>query len=717
MEGTYNSWLVALSIAVAVLVSYTALKLAARVAAADRAVSQMWLFGGAFSMGIGIWSMHFIGMLAFSLPIPLRYDITTTIASLAIAIVTSGFAIKISSGPQLSLERLGFGGLVMGAGISAMHYTGMAAIQIVPMIRYEPLLVVASIAIAVTASFAALWLAFHLRHGQSAVLVLARVAAAIIMGLAIAGMHYTAMGASAFEPNSYCRGGALLNSEWLALTIGLVAIALLTVTLITEIYDAKLTSRTQLHSHRLEQVNVELNHQATHDALTGLPNRLLFIDRLEQALAQAHRHGSRFAVMVLDLDRFKLINDSLGHGAGDQLLVEVARRLTTAVRKIDTVARVGGDEFLLIVSDLKEADDAAAVAKKIIEAVSQSCHVATVELQTSPSIGISVFPKDGTDAEALLAHADEAMYCAKQRGGNTFQFFAAGMNAFTPGRLQLENDLRRALSLRQFELYYQPKVDVANGRVASVEALIRWHHPVKGMISPDAFIPVAEETGLIIPIGDWVLHEACRQARAWQMSGLRALRVAVNLSATQFRQPNLLATISAALEKNNLLPRFLEVELTESAVMTNAEGSVAILEQLSRMGVVVAIDDFGTGYSSMSYLRRFPIDRLKIDRSFVRDLGADADNTSIVQAIISLAHSLRLKVVAEGVETPEQLEHLRLLGCDQYQGYHHSVPGTAASIEAMIRASDASRPKLMGDDLARTYTKLEPLRPNQAALK
>jgi diguanylate cyclase (GGDEF)-like protein len=415
--------------------------------------------------------------------------------------------------------------------------------------------------------------------------------------------------------------------------------------------------------------------------------------------------------MILDLDRFKLINDSLGHAAGDQLLIEVARRLTTAVRKIDTVARVGGDEFLLIVSDLKERDDAAAVAKKIIETVGQSCRIGEIDLQTSPSIGISVYPADGTDAEALLAHGDEAMYCAKQRSGNTFQFFAPGMNAFTPARLELENDLRRALSLEQFELYYQPKADVVSGRVASVEALIRWHHPVKGMVSPDAFIPIAEETGLIVPIGDWVLQEACRQARAWQMSGLPPLRVAINLSATQFRQPNLLGAIRSALEKHNLQPKFLEIELTESAVMTNAEGSVAILEQLSRMGVVVAIDDFGTGYSSMSYLRKFPIDRLKIDSSFVRDLGVDADNISIVQAIISLAHSLRLKVVAEGVETPAQLAQLKALGCDQYQGYQFKPPAPAAAIEAMMRAAHSAEKDLQSDDLARTYTKLDPLRP------
>jgi diguanylate cyclase (GGDEF)-like protein len=717
MQGSYNSWLVGLSIAVAVLVSYTSLKLASRVAAANHALGRLWQLGGSFSMGMGIWAMHFIGMLAFSLPVPLRYNISTTLGSLAIAIVTSALAIGISSGEKLSSRRLIVGGIVMGAGICAMHYTGMAAIQIIPMIHYEPLLVVTSIVIAVVASIAALWLAFHLRHGETRVIILARLAAALIMGLAISGMHYTGMAASIFGANSYCVGGTLLNNDWLGLTIGLISVAFLAVTLITEIYDSHLTSHSRLHAQRLEQANKALNHQATHDALTGLPNRLLFIDRLKQALAQADRHHGRFAVIVLDLDRFKLINDSLGHGAGDQLLIEIARRLTTSVRKIDTVARVGGDEFLLIVSDLQKTDDASVVAKKIIESVSQSFRIAGTEFETSASIGISVFPEDGTDEEVLLAHADEAMYCAKQCGGRAFQFFAPGMNAFTPARLELESDLRRAIAAKQFELYYQPKVDVATGRVASVEALIRWNHPVKGMIGPDEFIPVAEETGLIIPIGDWVFQEACRQARAWQLSGMPSLRVAVNLSATQFRQPNLLERIRFALESNNLAPQLLEIELTETAVMTNAEGSVTILEALSRMGVVVAIDDFGTGYSSMSYLRRFPIDRLKIDLSFVQALGTNADNKSIVQAIISLAHSLRLKVVAEGVETAEQLSHLKDLGCDQYQGYLFSPPGTPASIEAMIRAGAKPQTSLANEDLARTFTKLEALRPTRSALK
>src|ERR1700726_139324 len=396
MQATYNSWLVALSGVVAVLVSYTALSLAARVAAVQGRLGRVWLLGGASAMGIGIWSMHFIGMLAFSLAIPLRYDIPTTLASLVIAILTSGLAIKIASGTHLRLQHLGMGALVMGAGICGMHYLGMAAIQIVPMITYEPLLVAASIAIAVIASFAALWLSFHLR-GHSRVIRLARLAAAVIMGLAISGMHYTAMAASAFGPGSYCRGGTILNNEWLALIVGLVAIALLAIVLITEIYDARFRLRSRLHAHSLQAVNAKLQHQATHDELTGLPNRLLFIEHVNRALGAADQAGKVFAVLVVNLDRFKRINDSLGHLAGDHLLIEIASRLKITVRNIDVVARASGDEFLLIISELQQPDEARAVAKKILETVNQPWHSASVELQASPSIGISVFPGDGTD--------------------------------------------------------------------------------------------------------------------------------------------------------------------------------------------------------------------------------------------------------------------------------------------------------------------------------
>jgi diguanylate cyclase (GGDEF)-like protein len=687
MQSSYNFWLVALSVGVAVLVSYTALRLADMVAASDRPTTRMWLAAGAVAMGVGIWSMHFIGMLAFSLPVPLAYDIPTTLASLAISVVTSGFALAITSGEQLTMSRLTAAALLMGAGICGMHYTGMAAIPMVPGISYDPVYVALSILIAFSASFAALWLFFKLRGGNSTRELLARVAAAVIMGLSISGMHYTGMAAARFSAGAYCEGGVTFDNRWLAVTIGLCAFGLLIVTLITAIFDAHLQSRSRSHARRLEAVNAELQHQATHDALTGLPNRVLFMDRLGREIAHGERDSHRFAVLLLDLDRFKLINDTLGHGAGDLLLSGVARRLSGATREVDTVARTGGDEFLLLIADTRDQSDLGALAGKIGKALCEPFVVNGAEVHTSASIGISVYPDDGKDVDSLVAHADEAMYFAKQRGRNSYQFFNKAMSVFSQERLDLENDLRRALSLNQMEVHYQPKSDVATGRISSVEALLRWRHPTRGLVSPVEFIPLAEESGLILSIGEWVLRESCRQAREWQKKGVPFLRVAVNVSPVQFKQSNFLQAVHSALVDFDLMPQYLEIELTETTVMGNAEDSVQILEQLSRLGVVVSMDDFGTGYSSMSYLRKFPIDKLKIDRSFISELTTNAADASIVQAIISLAHSLRLKVVAEGVETAAQLQRLRELGCDQYQGFYRSAALPASEVEASIRAN------------------------------
>jgi diguanylate cyclase (GGDEF)-like protein len=702
MQSVYNSWLVGLSVCVAMAVSYTALRLAARIATSERPAERLWLAAGALAMGVGIWSMHFIGMLAFSLPIPLAYDIPTTIVSLGIAVLTSGFALGLTSGRQLTLPRLAGGAMAMGTGICAMHYTGMAAIDVVPGIAYDPALVACSMIIAVTASFVALWLFFKLRDGRSHLQRLARIAAAVIMGLAISGMHYTAMAAARFSAGSFCRGGVTFDNLWLGVVIGIFAIGLLVVTLVTAMYDAHLQSRTHSHAQRLEAVNAKLQYQATHDALTDLPNRVLFMDRLDREIAHAERDGHLFAVLLLDLDRFKQINDSLGHGAGDQLLGEVARRLSGAVREVDTVARIGGDEFLLLIADARDQSDLAAVATKIGKVLGEPFRVGSAELHTSASIGISVYPADGTAGDDLVLRADEAMYFAKQSGRNSYQFFNRTMSVFSQDRLDLENDLRRALPMNQFEVHYQPKSDVASGRVNSVEALLRWRHPTRGLVSPAEFIPLAEENGLILSIGGWVLREACRQARGWQRMGLPFLRVAVNVSPVQFRQSNFLQAVRTALLDFDLEPQYLEIELTETTVMDNAESSVQILEELSRMGVVVSIDDFGTGYSSMSYLRRFPIDKLKIDRSFISDLTTNSADSSIVQAIISLAHSLRLKVVAEGVETAEQLERLREMGCDQYQGFFRSAAVPAAEIEESIRSSIEAADQF--DDTAFTVT-------------
>jgi diguanylate cyclase (GGDEF)-like protein len=461
-----------------------------------------------------------------------------------------------------------------------------------------------------------------------------------------------------------------------------------------------------LRTTGLEAANRQLRHLATHDALTGLPNRVLLDDRLMQAIAHADRDGRSFALLVCDLDRFKLVNDSLGHHAGDELLQEVARRLTGLVRSVDTVARFGGDEFVLLVNSIQDPEDAKRLAGRAIESLQAPVRIAGIDVHTSPSIGIAFYPADGNSIEALTAHADAAMYCAKQRGRCNVQCYEGGMNAGSEEKVQLESDLHSAIALKQFELYYQPKVNTTTGTVRSAEALIRWVHPKRGLVSPNDFIPLAEECGLIGAIGEWVVREACRQARAWQDEGLAPLRISVNLSASQFRGTGLTDSIRRALDDAGLQPQYLEVELTESAVMSDPEESIAILEQLSAMGVLVSVDDFGTGYSSMSYLRRFPIDKLKIDRVFINEIASRPEDASIVRAIVSLAHSLRLKVVAEGVETAAQLDFLKAVGCDEYQGYHFSRPLPAIEFERIIRASSAQSDQLSEEDAVRTHSKL-----------
>jgi diguanylate cyclase len=505
-----------------------------------------------------------------------------------------------------------------------------------------------------------------------------------------------------------------LDNRWLSTIIGMFAFGLLIATLlITSVYEAHLKSSSRGHARRLEAANAQLQHQATHDALTGLPNRVLFVDRLGREIAHGARDGRRFAVLMLDLDRFKLINDTMGHAAGDQLLTQAARRLTEALRDIDTVARTGGDEFLMLIAETHDRYDPSAIAVKIGKALSAPFAINDTEIHTSASIGISMYPADGTDADALVAHADEAMYFAKQRGRNSFQFFNHDMSVFSQDRLELENDLRRALALNQMEVHYQPKSEVQTGRVSSVEALLRWRHPTRGLVSPTVFVPLAEECGLILSIGEWVLRESCKQARAWQLAGMPFIRVAVNVSPIQFRQSNFLQAVHSALLEFDLEPQYLEIELTESTVMGNAEGSIEILEKLSRMGVVVSIDDFGTGYSSMSYLRKFPIDKLKIDRSFISELTTNPADASIVRAIISLAHSLRLKVVAEGVETPEQLQSLRELGCDQYQGFLMSAAVNAQEIERSVR-SGINADAVCDDPFMKTQSRLTSYKPNRS---
>ena len=443
---------------------------------------------------------------------------------------------------------------------------------------------------------------------------------------------------------------------------------------------------------RQKRSEARLMYLAHHDLVTDLPNRELFHDRLQQAMREADRYERLVAVAFLDLDRFKTINDSLGHEVGDRLLQAVAERLSACVRAADTVARLSGDEFTVVLPDLGHVDDAARVVGKIVDNFRHPFHVSGMELYVSASIGITMYPFDDTDIKGLLRNADVAMYRAKAKGRNTYEFYAAEMTAQVQEQLSLEGALRRALERSEFMLEYQPVVDLQSGRIVGAEALLRWHHPERGIISPAQFIPLAEETGLIVPIGAWVLAHACAQGAAWRAAGYTALRLSVNISPRQFMQPGLIETITAALGDSGFDRAGLELEITESLLMQNVENTLDSLAALHQMGIHLSIDDFGTGYSSLSYLKRFAIDRLKIDRSFVKDIPSDADDAAITTAIIAMAHKLGLQVVAEGVETAEQLAFLRANGCDIMQGYFFSRPVSGEAFTYLLAEGKSLAP-------------------------
>jgi diguanylate cyclase (GGDEF)-like protein/PAS domain S-box-containing protein len=424
----------------------------------------------------------------------------------------------------------------------------------------------------------------------------------------------------------------------------------------------------------------QVEYQAYHDALTGLANRRLFQEHLSLALALAQRRQMFVGVLFLDLDHFKVVNDSLGHSVGDELLGHVARRLKACVREGDTVARVGGDEFTIVIPELSSRDEAATVATKVLRAIAEPIDVNGNRLYVTTSIGITVFPDDGEDAETLLKNADTAMYQAKALGRNTYQMASRELSRSTQERMSLENGLHVALESGQLELLYQPQIDVRTLNVIGMEALLRWNHPQRGVILPESFIGVAEDRGLILPIGEWVIREACREARKFQEDGHMFFRVAVNISPRQFRDPTLLSTVESAIEQSGIDPRTLELEITENVAMEDVELTMSTLAQFRASGVTIAIDDFGTGHSSLSYLKRFPIDALKIDKCFVADLPGKFEDAAIVSSVISLASGLGLRVVAEGVETREQLDFLRENGCQEVQGFYFSYPVTAGEI-------------------------------------
>lgn len=670
----YDQILVVISFIVAIMAAYTALNMAGRVSTNPGKAGWFWLTGGGLALGIGIWAMHFIGMLAMELTMGMSYDPLLTGLSMLIAVGSSLFALWLVSSPQLRLRRLLPGSLVMGCGIAGMHYTGMAALEVSPPIEWDMRWVAFSLIIALGASLAALWLTFRLRH-EAAQVAQMRAGAAILMGIAIAGMHYTGMMAAQF-PMQHTVMHHGVDGNWLALLVSVVALSILGITLLVSMLDARLQARTSLLASSLAEANRELAQLALHDPLTRLPNRVLLEDRLDQAINKASREGSFFALMFMDLDGFKAVNDAYGHDVGDRLLVAVTERLLQPLKGQYTLARIGGDEFVLL-AEVNAPDEAATLADALVRTIDQAFTLDRYDLVVTLSVGIALYPHDGKNERELMFNADAAMYHTKHMGRNGYHFFQPSMNTLAQTQLLLMSDLWLALERNELRLFYQPKFQAPAGPIVGFEALLRWQHGVHGLLTPDRFLPLAEKTGLIIPIGNWVIDEACRQLSEWRLQGHKHWTVAVNLSTLQFEQPGLVDHVMDCLTRHHVPPQSLILEVTETTAMTNPDESVRVLTELTDAGVKASIDDFGTGYSSLLYLKRLPACELKIDRAFVKELSRDGDDATIVSAIVALAKTLNLRVVAEGVETQAQQEFLTELGCNTLQGYLLGKPISA----------------------------------------
>ncbi len=631
-------------------------------------------------MGIGVWAMHFIGMLAMDLSMSMSYNASLTVLSMVhrrgiVTVCTLARQLRTTALAPSAARRAGDGKRYCchalhrhgRAGSDARDYLGQVWVAI-------------SVVIALAASLAAFWLTFRLRH-EAAQVVLMRMGAAITMGIAIAGMHYAGMKAAQFPMSTMVHHDGI-NGSWLAVLVSVVALSILGITLLVSMLDARLQARTALLASSLAEANRELAQLALHDTLTRLPNRILLEDRLDQAISKADREGTRFALMFMDLDGFKAVNDAYGHDVGDRLLVAVTQRLLLLLKGQFTLARIGGDEFVLL-AEGEGPDDAASLANALVHAIDSPFNLDPYELVVTLSIGIALYPHDGKTERELMFNADAAMYHTKHMGRNGYHFFQPSMNTLAQTHLQLMNDLWMAIDRHELRLLYQPKFHAPAGPVLGFEALLRWQHPKQGLLTPDLFLPLAEKTGLIIPIGNWVINEACRQLREWHLQGHQSWSMAVNLSTLQFEQPSLVKTVLDCLARHHVPPEMLILEVTETTAMSNPDESVRVLTELTDAGVKASIDDFGTGYSSLLYLKRLPACELKIDRAFVKELSGESEDATIVSAIVALAKTLNLKVVAEGVETEAQQNFLTELGCNTLQGYLLGKPVSAQTVEAL----------------------------------
>ncbi|MGO9849764.1 MAG: putative bifunctional diguanylate cyclase/phosphodiesterase [Methylocella sp.] len=678
MYGYYDPSIVALSVAVAIIASYTALDMAGRVSASDSTArkSWIWLVAGAVSMGTGIWSMHFIGMLSFHLPIQVAFDLPITLLSMIIAIAASLIALFFLRQAQLGMRNLIISTILMGTAIVAMHYTGMFAMEMSPPIRYNPLLFVASVLIALVASFAALWICFQLRWKHSRTEILAKLGSAAVMGLAISGMHYTGMAAARFAPGSVClavtSGG--INTTSLAIGVGSVSLLIMSFTLIVSALDANFSKRIAL--------------LARTDGLTGLANRATFIERLYQTFAAARRGASRFAVLYIDLDHFKDVNDTLGHSAGDLLLISAAGHLKRNCRESDLVARLGGDEFAILQTEVSDVSGATALASKIHGVLGTPYQLGDSKLFLSASIGISLFTDETAGPDEMLAKADLALYRAKEDGRDQYRFHSDDLDQEMRERVILTGDLIQALEKNELELYYQPQVELFTGRITGREALIRWNHPKRGLLMPADFIPIIEKSDAIVALGQWVLDHACEQMSSWRNAGIAPVILAVNLSLGQLRTGDeLIQFVTTTLTKWGLTPKDLELDVTETMLAYATWAYIDVLERLQQLGVMIAIDDFGTQYSSLDYLKHYRVSRLKIPRAMITAAAQqDQRNAAMVRAIIGLARELDIEVMAQGVENEAQRDLLTAApSTTKVQGFYYSAPVPASDATQLLR--------------------------------
>ncbi|WYP26231.1 EAL domain-containing protein [Alkalihalobacillus sp. FSL W8-0930] len=793
-HGSYSLPLVLLSFIIATFASYTALDLAERIRNGSGVKRFLWLVGGALTMGMGIWSMHFIGMLAYTFSVPVYYHVGTVLLSVILAIGASAIALLVVGlrGDKHSFVLFA-GGICMAAAISGMHYVGMAAISLE--ITYDLGVVALSIAIAALASFAALWLLLSI-GGTNRFSLLIKLGCGFVMAIAITGMHYTGMAAASFQYGEEM-GSGFINPRGLTYWISVGTLLSLTLTTIGIFLHKRFNEKDSdiarheswyrsLYEHNMngiisvssdgtiQQVNdaaqkmmgidathivqkqardmgfidvsshlefqqfrrrkyetmltrpdqkvlyltlmhvpvvtdqqvvgthlmmkditmqkqneKQIKHLAYHDELTGLPNRRKFNDLIEEAVNECKKNSHSFAVLTLDIDRFKMINDSLGHMYGDLFLQKVSNRITKLIDGEDIIlSRLGGDEFVLIYKK-EMGHSLESFASRILTLIQKPFHLKEHDFYISASLGIAIYPQHGKKADVLLRNADTALYEVKRNMKNGYQIYSEALNEHLEEKLTLESDLRKGIANQELVLYYQPKFSIDGAKVLGLEALVRWKHPQRGLLSPAAFLPVAEETGLIFDVGAWVLKRACMQMKQWQDEGGLKIPVAVNISSQQFHQLNFDEHVRSVLHETELEPTFLELEITESMMM-DVNTSTQTLQKLSELGVKISLDDFGTGYSSLSYLKQFPINRLKIDRSFISEILTSEHDKAIVSTIISMAKHLKMDVTAEGIETKDQLDYLKMNDLMEIQGFYYSRPLPTDQIEALYMKTAVS---------------------------